>query len=146
MMHTTCDHCGTALQLFIFNDNQDSAHVRYADEVWWRAVWATTAPQAHAVAWDDYPHATEAQVTPASLILVGLALPNERLRSYAPRMPGGEDRPQVLRLIGWREPDEGECERCGLCANGLPEFAVCEDCERCPECGHHPSCTDKEGA
>lgn len=40
------------------------------------------------------------------------------------------------RQLGWRCEDESPCASCGLYANDMDQFAVCDDCGNCKECGH----------
>ena len=41
---------------------------------------------------------------------------------------------ESLRLMGWREEGESECESCGLAAMGMPAYEICDDCYCCTEC------------
>lgn len=44
-------------------------------------------------------------------------------------------RGKELRLLGFRYEDEEACESCGLFANGVSYFQVCDDCLTCVDCG-----------
>lgn len=46
------------------------------------------------------------------------------------------------RAAGWVEEDEPTCDSCGLSSWGFDEFAVCDVCRLCKECG----CDDDEHA
>lgn len=53
-----------------------------------------------------------------------------------PNKPGLEERPELLRLIGFREECERSCDSCGLAPMGLDHHHVCDDCGQCDECYH----------
>ena len=41
---------------------------------------------------------------------------------------------ESLRLMGWREESESECESCGLAPMGMKQYEICDDCYCCKEC------------
>lgn len=47
---------------------------------------------------------------------------------------------KVLRLMGWSHEGERGCDSCGLYANEMDEFAVCDMCGQCAECGFDTEC------
>lgn len=49
--------------------------------------------------------------------------------------PEQEEDGEYLRSKGWRYEDEKTCDSCGLAAFGQEEFAVCNECRLCKECG-----------
>ena len=53
-----------------------------------------------------------------------------------PEHPGTheEQRPRVLRKLGWKQDGEHSCNTCGLFAFGMEEYRVCDECSQCPEC------------
>ena len=49
-------------------------------------------------------------------------------------IPSREQRPEILRQIGWHQGDEWYCRTCDQAPMGLEQFAVCPECEECREC------------
>lgn len=43
--------------------------------------------------------------------------------------------PALLRALRYHEPGEHSCDTCGLYPMGQEQWAVCEDCYQCRECG-----------
>lgn len=42
---------------------------------------------------------------------------------------------KIFRAAGFNELEHPTCDTCGLSDYGKPEYAVCEDCYTCVECG-----------
>lgn len=59
--------------------------------------------------------------------------------------PYEEEDTEYLREHGWRYEDEKPCHSCGLAAFGQGEFAVCNECYMCKECGCERDCARSEG-
>lgn len=49
--------------------------------------------------------------------------------------PEQEEDGEYLRSKGWGYEDEKSCGSCGLKAYGQEEYAVCNECHQCKECG-----------
>ena len=49
---------------------------------------------------------------------------------------------ETLRLAGFTHEDGHECASCELSCMGLEKYAVCPECECCPECGHDYACSE----
>ena len=54
--------------------------------------------------------------------------------------------PKTLRQMGWSMEGERQCDSCGLAAMDMAEFAVCDSCGSCPECGFDDECEEHENA
>jgi len=54
--------------------------------------------------------------------------------------------PKVLRRMGWQIEGELSCDSCGLSPMDLDEYAVCEECCQCTECGCECEASDSEAA
>ena len=55
-----------------------------------------------------------------------------------PQYPQEIRNSEALRLMGWREEGESECESCGLAAMGIKEYELCDDCYCCKMCCECP--------
>lgn len=52
---------------------------------------------------------------------------------------------KILRDMGWRVDGDEQCAHCErFSLDGL--WPVCEECDRCSECGHEDGCQDSTGA
>jgi hypothetical protein len=51
-----------------------------------------------------------------------------------PQFPRHITDPESLRLMGWRDEGESECESCGLAAMGMEAYEICDECCYCKEC------------
>lgn len=54
--------------------------------------------------------------------------------------PEQETEEEFLRAHGWRYEGEETCAACGLAAFGQEEFAICNECQMCKECGCDTTC------
>jgi len=45
-----------------------------------------------------------------------------------------------MREAGFNSPDGRDCDICGLNDMDLHQWRVCDECGRCPECGHEEDC------
>ncbi len=94
---------------------------------WWASIWAASETEALQFAQKIYS---------GNRSVDELELRVTRIDSHpdAPQIvPIQEQRPEVLRELGWRYEDEEECERCGLSAFAIEEHEVGED-GLCGEC------------
>lgn len=94
---------------------------------WWASIWAESSIDALRFAQKIY-----SGEWPDSEIQLRVT----RTDSHpdAPQIvPVQEQRPEVLRDLGWRYDDEEECERCGLSAFAIDAHEVGED-GLCGEC------------
>jgi hypothetical protein len=48
----------------------------------------------------------------------------------------------VMRQAGWTSEYGHQCSCCGLDDFDRDEWAVCSECDRCPECGHEDDCSN----
>ena len=55
----------------------------------------------------------------------------ERLQPQYPQLIRD---PECLRLLGWCDDGERDCESCGLASMGLDQYAICDNCDCCKEC------------
>jgi len=115
------------MKLFTFADtNEPTALAEY--NAWYIAVWAPNQTIAETFAQTKHPE--------DGFFVMNL-LSEKDIKTVgwpAQSKVHQETRPEILRQAGWSNEGEWECQCCGLCANGLPQFEVCGDCELCLEC------------
>lgn len=99
-----------------------------SDEGWgiWVAVWATRNDEALAFAY-DVTEAAHLEIVDGPWTIDGPDVGDIRI-------PSRETRPAMLRILGWHQGDELYCGSCDMAPMGLPQYAVCPDCELCREC------------
>lgn len=71
--------------------------------------------------------------------------PEHDARCVGMHEPDQEEDEEYLRGKGWGFEDEKSCSSCGLKAYGQDEFAVCNTCHQCKECGCEGDCDQSEG-
>lgn len=87
-----------------------------------------------------YDEASIADIIPESQIFI-IKMEEEFAAKWRPESPQIEDRPELLRELGW--DDYGYCcEVCGLYSLGV--VGMCNECCTCEECG--PPCCSSCGA
>ena len=123
--------------LNIYTIHDDPTHFVEPEERWWAAIAAETEHDAiviAAVIYDgDAPRDEwdwkEAFTIDATIDQAGWP---EKLK---PQYPEHIRDPEPLRLCGFKEQDEDECQECNLSALGIKEYYVCPDCYVCRDCG-----------
>lgn len=71
-------------------------------------------------------------------------VPAHDARCVSMTEPEQEEDAEYLREQGWRYEDEKTCHSCGLAAFGQEEFAVCNECNHCKECGCATTCDESD--
>lgn len=104
----------------------------FATWAWNRAVWADS--ETIAVAWAYFHYDGEAPQGEDPGIRVIATKPESELLAPLRKCVHEERRPEILRLAGWRDENEIACDTCGLCAMGMVQYAVCDECYQCREC------------
>lgn len=51
-----------------------------------------------------------------------------------------ETKVEVLRAAGFHREGDRMCDTCGLHDFDEDRFAVCDECNQCPDCGHDKDC------
>lgn len=70
--------------------------------------------------------------------------PEHDSRCVSMTEPEQEEDEEYLREKGWRYEGEKTCDSCGLAAFGQEEYAVCNECGMCKECGCDTVCQQSE--
>lgn len=119
------------MRLFNIIDNSNTNY----DDPWGVAVWAHSEGEALAYASDRYVHGYGAPPEACAELRPDNGS-GDVFRGVDPLETGAheETRPEVLRLIGWHEGGEDYCSRCDMASMGLPQYAVCQDCDNCRKC------------
>ena len=123
------------LHAFVVRDTNVSYE---EDEVWSIALWAESHDEAKKLAWEKYPHRNEDGAT--SDCLEFTLHQYNSIFKHTPEFSGEEKRPEVLRILGYRNDEEYPCYGCEMAACGIAEFKVCDECGYCNECGHNEDC------
>lgn len=107
-------------------------------------VWAGSEAEALSVYADHYRYThgisvDELPERPAARL-------HEAPAGFVPATPNAhvEQRPALLRQLGWSVEGEERCEVCDMAAMDADEFEVCPECLRCRPCGHEESCPARE--
>lgn len=125
------------MNLYLVND--DIAGVLYPEERVYVLTWAENAEEAIDIAllhFDANISRGECdvdEIDPQTLAAYDIA---------ASEKAGIETRSEVCRVAGLREDGEEQCDYCGLAACGLSQYAVCDECQSCAECGHEEDCPE----
>lgn len=111
---------------------------------WNVAVWAPTESEAIAYAKTIYSgecHSSD------ELNIWCISETDDDFR-FQPEKEGTNEecRASVLREAGWRDESDTLCDGCGLASLGYDEWAVCNECNLCPECAEEEEsdCACKE--
>lgn len=121
------------MNLYVLHDRVPGSNFDW-DDAHWRAIWAGTKEQALAI-YNQY-HPDSSSLTLQDVVFE--PVPESDLLMVSSPVEDGphlEQRPEELRQLHWREQGEHTCDSCGYAAMGLPEYAVCDGCYACRECG-----------
>ena len=126
----------------VFAIHDDPEQYEHAEDRTWLAIAAEDERQALALAaacYDgDTPRDEWNWTTAFDVAEVHISnWPDDR----KPRFPQRITDLEVLRLMGWKEEGESECDSCGLASMGLRWHKLRDCCDCCPACC---DCTEEE--
>jgi hypothetical protein len=123
------------LHAWAIHDDPDCHCSQFPEDLHWIAVAAESEDHARVLAAAFYDGETPRDEwdwkTAFSISQVDTSTWPKRLQ---PQFPRHITDPESLRLMGWREEGESECESCGLHAMGMEAYLICDDCDFCKEC------------
>lgn len=129
------------LKLYHIHDCVSLGDFLDQEESWSCLAWATTDTEALALGAAVYPGNRKDLGSAEDPLQVYEECFMDAFKTYAPEVPGIENRRIVQRLAGFcAGEDDDRCDNCELYAMMIPAFKVCLECYQCLECGHTDDC------
>jgi hypothetical protein len=123
------------IRVWSIHDDPQGHHSQWPEDRTWLAIAAETEEHAKAIAASHYDGDIPRNDWDWRAAFVAIQVDTSNWPDgLKPRFPRRITCLETLRLMGWHEEGESECDCCGLAAMGMRAYEIRECCGCCPKC------------